>query len=168
VLVPASLPTTAPLLVRGDVDAAALPTGFFDGLAVQNPGKFKALYAIDDELAKAIGIKQIYTLVAAHQDFVSNNPQLLKKMFEVWSTAATWANANMNEVIDILSRPVASGGAGLPKPVLTSQLITNRTLRWEIVKASEIRNELFKEFAAYVEVGALTKLPDDGIIYTGL
>ena len=63
-LVPASLPATAPLLVRGDVDAAALPTGFFDGLMVQNAGKFKSLYAIDEELAKAIGVKQIFAMVA--------------------------------------------------------------------------------------------------------
>ena len=168
VLVPASLPATAPLLVRGDVDAAALPTGFFDGLAVQNPGKFKALYAIDDQLARAIGTRQIYTLVAAHQDFAANNPQLLKRMFEVWSNAAKWANDNMGEAIDILARPSGSGGTGLPKPVLQSQLVTNRTLRWEIVKASDIRSDLFKEFEAYVEVGALSKLPDDGIIYTGL
>ena len=167
VLVPASLPATAPLLVRGDVDAAALPTGFFDGLAVQNPGKFKSLYAIDDELARAIGIKQIYTLVAAHQDFASQNPQLLSKMFDVWSEAAKWANANMDETIDILARPTGAGGAGLPKPVLTSQLVTNRTLRWEIVKAADIKADLFKEFEAYVEVGALNKVPDDGIIYTG-
>lgn len=167
-LVPASLPATAPLLIRGDVDAAALPTGFFDGLAVQNPGKFKALYAIDDELARAIGIKQIYTLVAVHQDFASSNPQLLAKMFDVWSSAAAWANVNMDEAIDILARPAGSGGTGLPKPVLQSQLVTHRTLRWDIVKASTLKSDLFREFEAYVEVGALAKLPDDGIIYSGL
>ena len=102
------------------------------------------------------------------QTVKSRISQLLKKMFDVWSNAAKWANTNMNEVIDILARPSGAGGAGLPKPVLQSQLVANRTLRWEIVKASDIRNELFKEFEAYVEVGALSKLPDDGIIYTGL
>ena len=152
----------------GDVDAAALPTGFFDSLIVQNPGKFKSLYAIDDELAKAIGVKQIYAMVAVHQDFATRNPQILKKMFEVWSTAAKWANANMPEVVDILARPVGSGGTGLPKPALQSQLVTHRTLRWDIVKAADIRADLFKEFAAYVDVGMLAKLPDDGIIYTEL
>jgi ABC-type nitrate/sulfonate/bicarbonate transport system substrate-binding protein len=167
-LVPASLPATAPLLVNGDVDAAALPTGFFDALAVRNPGKFKPLYAIDDELARAIGVKQIYTLVAVHQDFATANPQLLKTMFEVWSAAAGWANANMGEAIELLSRPVAAGGTGLPKPVLQSQLVTHRTLRFEITKAVDIRDELFKEFQAYVDVGALPRLPDPGIIYTGL
>lgn len=167
-LVPASLPATAPLLVNGDVDAAALPTGFFDALAVRSPGKFTSLYAIDDELARAIGVKQIYTLVAVHQDFASANPQLLKKMFESWSDAANWANANMEEAIDLLSRPVSAGGTGLPKSVLQSQLVTQRTLRFEIAKTVDIRDELFKEFQAYVEIGALAKLPDPGIIYTGL
>ena len=107
-------------------------------------------------------------MVAVHQDFATRNPQILKKMFEVWSTAAKWANANMPEVIDILSRPVAAGGTGLPKPALQSQLVTHRTLRWDIVKAADIRADLFKEFEAYVDVGMLAKLPDDGIIYTGL
>jgi ABC-type nitrate/sulfonate/bicarbonate transport system substrate-binding protein len=167
-LVPASLPAAAPMLVKGDVDVAALPTGFFDGLAAQNPGKFKSLYAIDDELARAIGVKRIYTLVAVHQDFAKANPQLLAKMFAAWNAAALWANTNMDEAIELLSRPVGSGGTGLPKPVLQSQLVTSKTLRFEIVKAADIRGELFKEFQAYVEIGALAKLPDEGIIYTGL
>jgi ABC-type nitrate/sulfonate/bicarbonate transport system substrate-binding protein len=135
---------------------------------VRNPGKFKIVYAIDDELAKSIGVKQIYTLGAAHEDFAKANPQLLKKMFEVWSAAAAWANANMSEAISLLAKPVASGGTGLPPPVLESQLITHRTLRWDIVKAADIATELFKEFDAYAEIGAITRVPDKDIIYKGL
>ena len=167
-VVPASLPATAPLMLKGDVDAAGMPTGFADNLLVQNPDKFKLLYAIDDEVARAIGVKQIYALVAVHQDFAAANPQLLKQMYAAWSAAATWATANVGEAIDILSRPVASGGTGLSKPVLESQLVKNRTLRFEIVKAAAIRDDLFKEFEAYVEAGVLAKLPDDGVIYKGL
>jgi NitT/TauT family transport system substrate-binding protein len=167
-IVPASLPASAPLLLRGDVDAAALPTGFFDAAAARNPGKLKALYAIDDEVARSIGIKQIYTLAAAHEDFAKQNPDLLRKMFSIWTEAANWANANMTEAIELLARPVPDGGAGLPKPVLEAQLVTNKTLRWEIAKASDLKPDLFKEFQAYVDTGTLAKLPDDGIIWTGL
>jgi NitT/TauT family transport system substrate-binding protein len=167
VVVPASLPATGPMLLRGDVDAAALPTGFFDAVAAQNPGKIKSLYAVDDELARAIGVPQIYALVAAHEDFAKQNPQLLKKMFEIWSAAATWAKANMPEAIDLLARPADAGGTGLRKPVLESQLVTTRTLRWDIVRTADIKADLFKEFQSYVDAGMLPKLPEEGIIWSG-
>lgn len=166
-VVNADIPTTPPMLLRQEVDVAWIFDINVLNLDQQQPGKLKTVFAIDEEFAKAIGVPTILNVSGVREEFLKANPGIIERFLLMYRDAITWMNGNLDEAVGILAKKIEEGGVGVPAPVLTK--LYQQKLSWfQAETATKLKDNLFKEMAALVEVGFLDKLPGEDIIYDGL
>ncbi len=102
-----------------------------------------------------------YLGVAAHQSWIKENPQLVRKMYATFKEAAQWMRANPAEA----SKLIATAIKGSDPEVLRKLIEDNSRLGTNVAPAAKLRKGIEAVYAAGLASGYLTKAVDKSTIY---
>jgi ABC-type nitrate/sulfonate/bicarbonate transport system substrate-binding protein len=105
-----------------------------------------------------------YLGVAAHDEWIKKNPQLVEKMYLTFKEAADWLRANPAEG----SKLVASSIKGSDQAVIRKLIEDNSRLGLNVQPAAAMRKGIEAVYAAGLQSGYLAKEVDKGTIYGGI
>ncbi|QBI18800.1 ABC transporter substrate-binding protein [Egibacter rhizosphaerae] len=161
-----------------DVDTGGLgtqaQTGRSDAVQMWEPG-FTTLMADDPEGVHEVGIpielweeefgfdEIPYLGVAAHQDWVDENEEIIPDLRAVYEDAADWSLDNPAEAAEIIADTIEGGDA----EALTGLLEDNDRLGLNVQPAHEVADGIRAVFDAGVEIGYFEEPPSDDVIYEG-
>jgi len=128
----------------------------------QNPGRFHAIKYVGDWSKYNKTPDRGYLGVAAHEEWANDNKGTIQKVYKAFKDLGEWLPSHHDEAAGILSE-----ATGVPKGALLKALKEKR-YDPDVVPAVEIQDSIEAVFRAGVESGYLKKMPDKGIIYTGL
>ena len=152
------------LLTANRVDAVQVWEPAYSEVMAKNKGKY---HDVDYGLGRW---KQItggntipYLGVAAHEDWIQQNKDLIPKMFQAYKDAATWTLQNPDEAAKFIAEPMK----GDPKVI--AELIRNKDrLGLNVQPASSLKEDIMAVMRAGLEIKYLQKLPDESLVYGGL
>ena len=128
--------------------------------------KKPTLHALDldlkDRWKRFAGTDNIpYLGVAAHQNWIKENPLLVRKMYATFKEAAQWMRANPGEA----SKLIATAIKGSDADVLRKLIEDNSRLGTNVAPAGRLRKGIEAVYAAGLQSGYLTKEVDKSTIY---
>jgi NitT/TauT family transport system substrate-binding protein len=104
-----------------------------------------------------------YLGVAAHDDWIKKNPQLVEKMYATFKEAAEWLRANPAEG----AKMVAASIKGSDEKVIQKLIEDNSRLGLNVQTAASMKKGIQAVYAAGLQSGYLSKAVDNATIYTG-
>ncbi len=150
-------------ITAGRADAIQLWEPAFTQIMVEQPGKYYPII-YHPSWKKYTGLDYSpYLGVAAHEDWIKQNPSLVEKVYRAFKDAEKWVWANPSEGAEIIANENK-----LPLKAIQELLKNNDRLGLNVVPAEKIEKEIFQVFKVGMETGYIEKLPDEGIIYRGL
>lgn len=155
-------PGLGTLLLAKRVDAAQVWEPNLSHILDKNPGRFRNVEYVDDWLRYNKRPMRGYLGVAAHEDFVAGNREIIQKVYRAFKDLEAWVPSHHNEAAAIVSE--ATGIA----PAAIKAALTAKRLGYDVVSAGAIAEQIKDVFKAGLEIGYMKEMPDDGIIYTGL
>jgi NitT/TauT family transport system substrate-binding protein len=105
-----------------------------------------------------------YLGVAAHQDWIEKNPELVKKMYATFKDAATWVRANPAEGAKLIAASIK----GSDPAILRKLIEDNGRLGLNVRSASEVKTGIEAVYKAGLQSGYLKAAVDPATIYSGL
>ncbi|HEY4073062.1 MAG TPA: ABC transporter substrate-binding protein [Herbaspirillum sp.] len=131
--------------------------------------KKPSLHAVDLDMKnrwkKFSGTDAIpYLGVAAHDDWIKKNPQLVDKMYATFKEAADWLRANPAEGAKL----VAASIKGSDEKVIRQLIEDNSRLGLNVQTAADMKKGIEAVYAAGVQSKYLSKDVDKSTIYTGI
>lgn len=105
-----------------------------------------------------------YLGVAAHDDWIKKNPQLVDKMYATFKDAADWLRAHPAEG----ARMVAASIKGSDVKVIQQLIEDNSRLGLNVQTAGDMKKGIQAVYAAGRQSGYLNKAVPDSTIYTGI
>lgn len=131
-------------------------------------GKAPNVHKIDLNIAKIwkeeVGSESIpYLGVAAHSDWVKENPETVNKLYSAYADAAAWVAENPDEAAKI----VAGNQSEDYQKGLADLIRHNDRLGLNVNWASEMKPEIEKVYEVGMSVGFLSSKPTDATIYQG-
>ena len=82
------------LFDRGDFDAVLVSPSPAVKLVDKAPGKYKVLFYPDDEVAKMLGVKNMYLIFVAHNDWLEANPGMAPKLLATMNDVQSFIDGN--------------------------------------------------------------------------
>ncbi|WP_421617229.1 ABC transporter substrate-binding protein [Brevibacillus sp. TJ4] len=135
----------------------------YSTLINNNPGKFHEVDFGRDRWKEYTGSDRIpYLGVAAHQDWVEANKELVPKLYQSYVDAANWLQENPQEAAEIIAEKIPGGNAD----VILQLIENNDRLGMDVVASSELVQDIKAVFQAGVDIGYIKEMPDESIIYT--
>lgn len=105
-----------------------------------------------------------YLGVAAHDDWIKKNPQLVDKMYATFKEAADWLRAHPAEG----ARLVAASIKGSDVKVIQQLIEDNSRLGLNVQTAGDMKKGIQAVYSAGQQIGYLSKPVADSTIYTGI
>ena len=105
-----------------------------------------------------------YLGVAAHDDWIKKNPQLVDKMYATFKEAAEWLRAHPEEGAHL----VAASIKGSDEKVILQLIKDNSRLGLNVQTAGDMKKGIQAVYAAGQQSGYLNKPVADSTIYTGI
>lgn len=105
-----------------------------------------------------------YLGVAAHDDWIKKNPELVDKMYATFKEAADWLRANPSEGAKIIADSIK----GADEAVIRSLIVDNKRLGLDVRPAGDMKASIKAVYAAGKQSGYLTKDVADSTIYMGI
>ena len=102
-----------------------------------------------------------YLGVAAHIDWVENNPKLVAKLFAAYKEAAEWVTAHPDEA----SRLIAAKGTADDQKAIADLIRANDRLGMNLQWASDVGKEIKSVYAAGKSIAFLPSEPSAATIY---
>ncbi len=159
----ASVPTLLTYITAGRVDAVQLWEPGFTKIMIEQPGKYFPIF-YHKSLKKYTGLDvSPYLGVAAHEDWVKQNPSLVQKLYNAFKDAEKWLWANPSKGAAIIAEKNK-----LPLKAIQDLVKNNDRLGLHVIPAEKVEKEIFVIFKAGLETGYIKKLPERSIIYLGL
>ncbi|MSP51256.1 MAG: ABC transporter substrate-binding protein [Alphaproteobacteria bacterium] len=164
----------AALLERGDYDAALVPAEYAVRLDAQAPGKYKPISFPDKDVAKLLGVDEMYLVFTVHADWLKQNPGKIKGLLATMTEVQKFIDANPAEAQKLLApRTDNSGGKGTGGANLDAVIFKamyqdgyyGRKMKWVGIPVKDLKAQLKKEFELYKDIGMIDKVPDDGIFF---
>jgi ABC-type nitrate/sulfonate/bicarbonate transport system substrate-binding protein len=152
----------ATYLLAKRADAVWLWEPNYSKILVDHPGRFKMLEVVHQWQAIYGRPFRGHLSVSAHADWIEANKNKIPKIYKAFKDLADWLPTHHEEAATIINK-----AAGIPRKAFLLALKTNRYYL-DVVPAGSIREDIQLVFKAGVESGYMKKMPDDGIIYTGL
>jgi len=150
-------------LTAGRVDAIQLWEPAFTQIMVEQPGKYHPIF-YHKLWKKYTGLDvSPYLGVAAHEDWIKQNPSVVQKLYNTFKEAERWLWANEEEGARIIAEENK-----LPLSAIQILLKKKDQLGLNVVPAEKVEKEIYEVFKAGLETKAIEKLPDSGIIYRGI
>jgi ABC-type nitrate/sulfonate/bicarbonate transport system substrate-binding protein len=123
---------------------------------------------IDLNIAKvwkmATGGTQIPNLgVAAHQEWIDKNRDLIPRIYRAYKQAAGWVTANPDAAAPLVA-PVKNDA---DRKAIAAMIGDNARLSLDLAPAGKIRKEIQAAYHAGLDVGLFKTLPGDNSIYGG-
>jgi NitT/TauT family transport system substrate-binding protein len=145
-------------------DAVQLWEPAFTSLSAQNP----AIRSLDLNIAKAwedfAGSDDIpYLGVAAHSEWVAENPDTVTALFAAYKAAGDWVTANPEEAAGV----IAGDGTDDVKNNYVTLIKQNDRLGLNVAMASDMSEEIKSVYEVGVELEYLPQMPTDATIYAG-
>lgn len=136
----------------------------FTSLSQQNP----AIRALDLGIEAAwqafAGSGDIpYLGVAAHTDWIAENPKVVEALFAAYKSAADWVQANPDEAAAI----IAGDAAGNARANYAALIRQNDRLGMNVQWAGDMATEIRKVYEVGGDLGYLPKTPTDATIFMG-
>jgi ABC-type nitrate/sulfonate/bicarbonate transport system substrate-binding protein len=103
-----------------------------------------------------------YLGVAAHVNWIKDNPALIRRMYATFKEAAQWMRANPDES----SRMIAAAIKGSEPDVIRNLIGDNSRLGTNVVPAAQIRRGIEAVYAAGLQSGYLAREVDKSTIYS--
>ena len=103
-----------------------------------------------------------YLGVAAHDEWIARNPDLVKRLFHTFVEASKWVRANP----DAAARLIAPSLPGSEVGVLRTMIASNKTLRMNVMDAAQARAGIEAVYRAGLQSGYLSKPVDPASIYS--
>ncbi|HXX26519.1 MAG TPA: ABC transporter substrate-binding protein [Pseudolabrys sp.] len=107
------------------------------------------------------GVQIPYLGVAAHTDWIEQNPALVQKLFTTYKAAGDYIAKHPEESAALMS-PKASDA---DKAALVSLIKANDRLGMNVVGAQAISKEIEGVYKAGIDIGYLKKMPSNDTIY---
>jgi len=152
----------ATYLMANRADAVHVWEPNYTKLIVQNPGKFSMLEYVHQWEAIHGKPQRGFLGVAAHEDWIAENKDLIPKIYKTFKDLADWVPSHHEEAAEVINK-----AAGIPKDAFLMTLQGNR-YKIDVVPAGEIEANIKEVFQAGIDSGYMKAMPDDGIIYKGL
>jgi NitT/TauT family transport system substrate-binding protein len=105
-----------------------------------------------------------YLGVAAHDEWIKKNPQLVEKMYATFKDAAVWLRANPAEGAKLIAASIK----GSDQAVIQKLIEDNNRLGLNVQPAAAMRKGIEAVYAAGLQSGYLTKAANKATIYDGL
>ncbi|MBM3511202.1 MAG: ABC transporter substrate-binding protein [Alphaproteobacteria bacterium] len=165
---------SAALLDRGDFDAVVVPAEYAVRLDQQAPGKFKPIAFPDKDVAKMLGVEEMYLVFTVHADWLKANPGKVKGLLTTMAEVQKFIDTNPTEAKRLLaprtdiSGGKGTGGANLDEAIFKAMYqdgYFGRKMKWVGIPIKDLKAQLKKEFELYKEIGMIDKIPDDGIFH---
>jgi NitT/TauT family transport system substrate-binding protein len=102
-----------------------------------------------------------YLGIAAHTDWIEQNPDAVKKLYATYKAAADYIVKNPDEAAKIINPK----GTPDDHTALVSLIKANERLGMNVKPAGEMKNEVEAVYKAGVDVGFLQKTPSNDTIY---
>ncbi|MEE9550646.1 MAG: ABC transporter substrate-binding protein [Candidatus Binatia bacterium] len=152
----------ATYLLAKRADAVWLWEPNYSKILVDHPGRFKMLEVVHQWQAIYGRSFRGHLSVSAHADWIEANKNKIPKIYKAFKDLADWLPTHHEEAATIINK-----AAGIPRKAFLMALKTNRYYL-DVVPAGSIREDIQLVFKAGVESGYMKKMPDNGIIYSGL
>lgn len=134
----------------------------YSKILVEHPGRFKMLEVVHQWQAIYGRPFRGHLAVSAHADWIEANKDKIPKIYRAFKDLADWLPSHHEEAATIINK-----AAGIPRNAFLMALKTNRYYL-DVIPAGSIREDIQLVFQAGLESGYMKKMPDDGIIYSGL
>lgn len=105
-----------------------------------------------------------YLGVAAHDDWIKKNPQLVDKLYATFKDAADWLRANPAEGAKVITASIK----GADETVIRALIVDNGRLGLNVQRAGDMKKSIQAVYAAGKQSGYLDKDVSDTTIYTGV
>lgn len=136
----------------------------YTSLVAKKPDVRKIDLNIREVWKKESGSENIpYLGVAAHTDWVNDNPETVAKLYAAYAEAADWVAANPDEAAKIIA---AKQSAEYQKD-LAGLIRSNDRLGMNVKWASDLRSEIEKVYEIGQAIDYLPSKPTDATIYSG-
>ncbi len=152
----------AALLLAKRADAVHVWEPQYSSILHDNPGRFHMIEYVHQWDAIHGRPQRGNLTVTAHEDWIAANRELIPKIYRAFKDLAAWLPGNYDQA----TKKVAEA-TGIAPGAIRMALMANR-YPMDVVPAADIRESINAIFRAGVESGYMKKLPDEGIIYTGL
>ena len=162
------------LFDRGDFDAVLVSPSPAVKLVDNAPGKYKVLFFPDDEVAKMLGVENMYLIFVAHKDWLEANPGMAPKLLATMNDVQAFIDSDPAAAQEIMAPKttitggMGSGGASM-EPLMFEKMYRDgffgRKIRWLGIPVAEVKEQLKNEFQLYKDVGMIDKIPDDDIFW---
>ncbi|MCL5677049.1 MAG: ABC transporter substrate-binding protein [Firmicutes bacterium] len=154
----------AALLAANRVDAVQLWEPAYSEIMAKEKGKYHDInYGLERWKEFTGGNTIPYLGVAAHQDWIQQNQALIPKMFQAYKDAAQWVVQNPDEAGKLIAEPMKAD----PK-VIAELIRNNKRLGLNVQPAGALKQDIMAVMRAGLEIKYFDKLPDEGVIYSGL
>jgi NitT/TauT family transport system substrate-binding protein len=100
--------------------------------------------------------------VAAHEDWIKQNPTLVQPLFRAYKAAGEWARKNPAQAADL----ILPKGNSADRQAVKHLIETNDRLSMNVVGAAAIRKEIEAVFNAGVSTNYINKMPESGAVYS--
>ena len=158
----ASGPALVTMAQAGRADVVQLWEPAFTRLVRANPGKFREL-AYAEKWAEYTGQKVIpYLGVAAHEDWIAANRDLIPRIYAAYQDAAQFVRGNAPEAAQLIGEKMKI------KPEDLEALFREPRLGMNLYPAAQQRAAMDVVFKGAVETGYLDRVPPASIAYDGL
>lgn len=158
----ASGPALLTMAQAGRADAVQLWEPAYTRLVRSNPGKFREL-AYAEKWTAYTGQKVIpYLGVAAHEDWIAANADLIPRLYATYRDAAELTRKQPVEAARIIGEKMKIAPDDL------EQLLREPRLGLSVYPSSEHRAAMDVVFRAAVEIGYLDRVPTASIVHEGL
>ncbi len=102
-----------------------------------------------------------YLGVAAHTDWIEQNPDAVKKLYGTYKAAADYIVKNPDDAAKIINPK----GSADDHQALVSLIKANERLGMSVKPAGELKNEIDAVYKAGVDVGFMQKMPSNDTIF---
>ncbi len=134
----------------------------FTSLTAQNPAIRSLDLNIDESWRSFAGSDDIpYLGVAAHTEWVNENPDLVTALYGAYSDAAAWVQENPEAAAAI----IAGDSQDSVRKNYTTLIKQNDRLGLNVKWASDMAEEIRKVYEVGTSIGYLPKMPSDATIY---
>ncbi|MFC3674881.1 ABC transporter substrate-binding protein [Ferrovibrio xuzhouensis] len=158
--------TTTPGLIgyalANRADAVQLWEPAYSTLKLKAPDIHLIDLNIKKEWTKFAGSPDLpYLGVAAHQDWIQQNPKLVDGLYKSYKAAADWITAHPKEAAAIIVPKDEDGQQGVIADLIVQKERLGMNVKW----ASDQRKEIEAVYKAGVESGRLKEMPETATIY---
>lgn len=105
-----------------------------------------------------------YLGVAAHRDWVEENPETVQALYDAYSDAADWIRENPEEAAAVIAGDASEESV---RQNYTTLIEENERLGMDVKWASEMSDEIRKVYEVGTSIDYLPETPTDATIYDG-